>query len=180
MCGRSEWVWRASGVCAGAAVTSFPCDVGYVNEGCGRTRFTVTAGAAAALMTRQSHRIASVILFDHRPRQLRYAICSYVDVLARLHADNVVPVLRVRVVAFVLEFGTSLVHHTGSATTRASALSSSFSGKAQSSHSRQTDHLARARYVPAVMRNSGRPCSAPDLADYTKQELHGEVLLSPV
>ena len=67
MCGRSEWVWRASGVCAGAAVTSFPCDFGYVDEGCGRTRFTVTVSAAAALMTRQSHRIASVILFAVQP-----------------------------------------------------------------------------------------------------------------
>ena len=71
MCGRSEWAWRASGVSVGAAVTSFLCDFGYVNEGCGGTRFTVTVSAAAALMMRQAHRIASVILLNHHPQQLR-------------------------------------------------------------------------------------------------------------
>lgn len=108
MCGRSEWAWRASGVSVGAAVTSFLCDFGYVNEGCGGTRFTVTVSAAAALMMRQAHRIASVILLNHHPQQLRDPIRRDVDVLAGLRAEAIVPILRSLVVACMYEFTESL------------------------------------------------------------------------
>ena len=51
----------------------------------------------------------SVVLLNHHAQQLRDPVRSHVDVLTRLRAEAVVPVLRVRVIAIVYELTESLV-----------------------------------------------------------------------
>jgi hypothetical protein len=63
----------------------------------------------------------SVVLFDHHRQQLRDPIRRYVDVLAGLRAEAIVPIFRRPVIAIVYEFTEPLVNEARSAPTRAGA-----------------------------------------------------------